>query len=502
VTLWYWPWIMLRATTVSTFASTLILALLVFAQGLSSAYIAVGVAVPLLVLAALRLARSATRGIGWRLVAAVGIAAAGWAIAFAPQLRMWLEQPKLAQQTLYPFFSRVAAPSELFASGEPSGIAPVALALIVLGGLAAAVGSGRHRTAWRSGVVWVVVGLALALPPRVLVFGHAILTPIGWLTDVGIPVHAVRDNGRRGLAALVGLCVLVGVAWAECEAWLTRRPWRHLIAMLVVVGIVGYAAGRPMGPNGMPTFGAAADLGIELLALGLYTPFALLAARWVQGRPAGTVASVTGRLRLGWLGRCLLIALPAVVLMLGLDGALLIATGDTMSGDRGSWVGTGDFLAAAAMLLVLVPLQTAAEEYVFRGWLLQAAGTFARRPWLAIVVQAPLFALAHGLGTPWGFADLVVFAVVLGWLAVRTGGIEAGIALHLVNNLVVMVLGAAFGGLADSGSAADAPLPAFLVATGINVGYAALIAWLARRRRVAVTVPEASTLVSFDPPRG
>jgi membrane protease YdiL (CAAX protease family) len=262
-----------------------------------------------------------------------------------------------------------------------------------------------------------------------------------------------------------------------------------LIAVAVGIYIVGAAAGRPTRADGTPTFGAAADLGGELLMLAVFIPFVLLAARWVQARPAGTVSSVTGRLRLRWLGLCLLVALGAVVVMLGADVALFAATGLDATDDLGRWVGPGEFLAATAMLLVLVPLQAAAEEYVCRGWLLQAAGAFARRPWFAIVLQAPVFALAHGLGTPWGFADLILFSVVLGWLTVRTGGLEAGIALHVVNNLVVMVFGAAFGGLAAEETAADAPWQMFVVAAAVNIGYAALVARLARRRGVETVSP-------------
>ena len=53
-----------------------------------------------------------------------------------------------------------------------------------------------------------------------------------------------------------------------------------------------------------------------------------------------------------------------------------------------------------------------------------------RTPWPGVLVSAVLFALAHGLGSAWGFADLVFFASVASWLSLRTGGLEAGIAMH------------------------------------------------------------------------
>src|SRR6185369_12363243 len=145
----------------------------------------------------------------------------------------------------------------------------------------------------------------------------------------------------------------------------------------------------------------------------------------------------------------------------------------SVTGDA-RWLGLGPVLAASAMLLVLIPLQAAAEEYAFRGWLLQALGTYARSPWVAVAVQAVLFSAAHGLGTPWGFVDLVVFGGLAGWLTVRTGGLEAAIALHVVNNLTWMLLGAATGNLSLDETAADLPWQVFVVDVPVLAGYAAV----------------------------
>ncbi len=227
VTLWYWPWIVLGAASpLRTRAATLGLGVLVFLQGLSSAYVAVAVLVPLLALATLRLARRESRRAGGQLLVAAALALAGWAFVFAPYLVVRLDNPELARQTLYPFFPQLAGASRLFAAGEPSGVAPAALAMIALGGLLALAGQGGHGAAWRNCLVWAVVGLVLSLPPRVVVAGHTLASPTGWLADAGIPLHAVRDNGRRGLAALIGLPLLVGVAYAGSAEWLRRRGQR------------------------------------------------------------------------------------------------------------------------------------------------------------------------------------------------------------------------------------------------------------------------------------
>ncbi len=96
-------------------------------------------------------------------------------------------------------------------------------------------------------------------------------------------------------------------------------------------------------------------------------------------------------------------------------------------------------------------------------------------------MQAVIFAALHGWGTPWGFADLTVFGLVTGVLAVRTGGLEAGIALHVCNNLLSCVLAAAYGELTIDETAADLPWQFALVDMAMLLAYGAAVLWLTRR---------------------
>jgi len=154
------------------------------------------------------------------------------------------------------------------------------------------------------------------------------------------------------------------------------------------------------------------------------TPAVALRVRWAGGRTLGSVSSVAGRLRGGWLLRCLG---PALVLLAAQVGALL-ATGQAE--DEGAWPGWGAYLVIVAVAVLLVPLQAAAEEYVTRGWLVQALVALTRSRWLAAVLASALFVALHGTADPWAVADLAVFALALCWLTFRTGGLEAAIALH------------------------------------------------------------------------
>ncbi|MEU4795959.1 CPBP family glutamic-type intramembrane protease [Streptomyces sp. NPDC023327] len=255
--------------------------------------------------------------------------------------------------------------------------------------------------------------------------------------------------------------------------------------MLVLLGaeIVGALLHRPVDADGFRVWGGIAETGLALLSLAVLTPVAFLAARWAQRRPAGTLSSVAGRLRWGWLGRCLAMGLPLVAGAFGV--MMLLPTPSGGGTDDVEWVGLPDFLLGLAMVCVLVPFQAAAEEYVFRGWLTQAVGAWFRSPWMAILPQAPLFAAAHGWGTPWGFADLVVFGLVAGALTIRTGGLEAAIGLHALNNLLAMGVSAGIvGALASDETAADMDWMSVAVDVVMLCGYAALVLRVAGRRGI------------------
>jgi membrane protease YdiL (CAAX protease family) len=254
----------------------------------------------------------------------------------------------------------------------------------------------------------------------------------------------------------------------------------YVVALMMTFAFLAVAAaltGHRTGPDGLPVFGPLPDLVVTLLMVALMLPAVVLAQRWVQGRPLGTLSSVTGRLR--WSPFMLCVPAAAVSTGLGLAGAMALTTGRG-GDDGGAWVGWGPFALSVLIMLAFVPLQAAAEEYAFRGFLMQAFGALLRRPWPAILIQAALFAAMHGWGTPWGFADLVVFGACAGWLTVRTGGLEAAIALHVVNNVAAFVLSAAFGLLTVDETAADAPWQLVLADVVAVLLYTAVVAKLTK----------------------
>ncbi|MFJ5863539.1 lysostaphin resistance A-like protein [Streptomyces parvus] len=267
-----------------------------------------------------------------------------------------------------------------------------------------------------------------------------------------------------------------------------------VVAGVLVVGIGGFVlaelldAGPASADSDLFFEDPVADLVVQLLGIAIAIPIVLWGARVIGRRPAGTVSSVVGRLRWGWLGRCAAVGFPLMVVQIG----VLIAWtwNDEPVGESGSgFPGWPVFLLSLAVILALVPFQAAAEEYVFRGWLVQVIGRVVRTPWPAVVVASLLFALAHGFGELSGFLLLLYSALWWGWLVIRTGGLEAVIVMHVANNLLAFGLAAGFGELASTETAADAPWQAMVAELVFAPLYCLTVARIAGRRGIERVSP-------------
>jgi membrane protease YdiL (CAAX protease family) len=191
----------------------------------------------------------------------------------------------------------------------------------------------------------------------------------------------------------------------------------------------------------------------------------------------------------------------AIVISATLFATLVVSVLVPTSGAEGTEMGgqlndftttTRDFLL---VVLLLTPLQAAGEEYVFRGYLTQAFGGLFKGPWVAVVGPALLFALAHGGQSAPVFFDRFAFGLVAGVLVIRTGGLEAGLAMHVLNNWLAFSLALAFG---DMGSALSPSggswwsIPVTLTQALVYLG----LVLLAARHRGLRTTTERAVLVA------
>jgi len=193
--------------------------------------------------------------------------------------------------------------------------------------------------------------------------------------------------------------------------------------------------------------GPASLLGLNL-GIASMIPVTWLIMRFLHRMRPRWLASVVPRMRWRFFAVCLGIAVVALLAQV-LVGSLLPATGgDDLSGHLNHF--TRSTALSAVVVLLTTPLQAAGEEYLFRGYLLQAFGSLFNSRWLAIIATATLFALAHGGQNIPLFFDRFAFGLIAGWLVTRTGGLEAGISLHILNNFLAFGVALTFGDLTST----------------------------------------------------
>jgi membrane protease YdiL (CAAX protease family) len=98
----------------------------------------------------------------------------------------------------------------------------------------------------------------------------------------------------------------------------------------------------------------------------------------------------------------------------------------------------GDRLLYLASSLLLIPA-AAAEELLFRGWLVRQVGTLLRRPVMLISVSGLLFSAAHFDFAPDAFLLRAVMGGSFAYMTLRLGGIELACGAHAVNNMMILL---------------------------------------------------------------
>jgi len=104
------------------------------------------------------------------------------------------------------------------------------------------------------------------------------------------------------------------------------------------------------------------------------------------------------------------------------------------------------FLILAAIAIVLVPIQTSFEEYLFRGYLMQGIGVVCKNKWVPLIVTSVLFGLLH-IANPeiekLGYILLVHYigtGFFLGVITLMDEGLELALGFHAANNLFTALL--------------------------------------------------------------
>jgi len=206
------------------------------------------------------------------------------------------------------------------------------------------------------------------------------------------------------------------------------------IIMFILAGLMTLAASQVFGVDfikfvlgkGIEGLNSAIPIIFTDLLIFMFVPGLYLASKIVKDRPFSSYASSRG----GWNFKLYLKALIIpVILYLMYQGIEIAVTGANGGTSQVS-------ILFLIVLFITVPLQSIAEEFMFRGVLLQTLGSWFKIPVLAIVIQAIIFAMAHGYNS-FGFFETLVMGLICGFFAWKTNGIEVSSAIHTANNFCV-----------------------------------------------------------------
>jgi membrane protease YdiL (CAAX protease family) len=216
--------------------------------------------------------------------------------------------------------------------------------------------------------------------------------------------------------------------------------WRYALGVFVIalfwlgLGYLPYLylADGPLGP--MADF-AAVNFSIFMMLAGL-----ALAVKGVHRRPL--LSLVTPHERIDWrrIAR----------------GAAVWAAFGVLAGAVEHWLYPGRyylsfdahrFFPFAALVLVLTPIQCAAEELVFRGYVMQGLALVTRSPALIAIASSLIFTAPHLLnpeverhGALLMGALYFAIGMVLATVVLRDGRLELALGLHAANNVFLALV--------------------------------------------------------------
>jgi membrane protease YdiL (CAAX protease family) len=291
-----------------------------------------------------------------------------------------------------------------------------------------------------------------------------------------------------------------------------RGVWRGILAIVLLhAGLLGFGAvagqiggqidlllGRDSIVTGGTEF-TTVTLATTFASSALLIPWSMLVQRWLYGVKGHSLHSVAGVFRAAVLGRAALVLVPVwavyLVVLTVLQPSAVV-----------DW-SVGDLLFMFVVTIVVIPLQSAGEEYGYRGLIFRAAANWGRGERSALVlgvtVSALLFATIHLSTDPWLNLQFLAVGITFALITWRTGGLETTVVLHAANNalglMLALVLHADLNAATDRSAGAGSiafVIPVVLLATITGV-----IWYRSRRTGPALTPPEGSREEQPEPAR-
>ena len=248
---------------------------------------------------------------------------------------------------------------------------------------------------------------------------------------------------------------------------------------LVAILVETAAFGRdPMDLTISPLMMVAVNL--SLAAMG---PLAVLLTALIARVPWRSLLASPRRMSLRRWGVFTGAFAVLVLAMLGISALFA----PEMAGLKGFAI-TGTTIGLVLVALLTTPLQAAGEEMMFRGALMPAVASWIRAAKPALIVgmiaSSVVFGLVHMSVDPWLLTYYTVFGACMAAMAVISRGLEAPIAFHVTNNVIMMVAGALFadgqGIVIDRSVGMGGPFMLLAIAVDLT---AVAIVWLYERRQ-------------------
>ena len=104
------------------------------------------------------------------------------------------------------------------------------------------------------------------------------------------------------------------------------------------------------------------------------------------------------------------------------------------------------FIKLLILAIILVPIQTSFEEYMFRGYLMQGVGLASKKRWIALVFTSITFGLLHAANPEVGTLGPIIMVyyigtgLFLGIITLMDEGMELALGFHAANNLITVLL--------------------------------------------------------------
>ncbi len=151
------------------------------------------------------------------------------------------------------------------------------------------------------------------------------------------------------------------------------------------------------------------------------------------------------------------------------------------------------FLPYLVIALLLIPMQTTAEEVFYRGWIQQRLEKGARSIWLVSTIGGLLFALPH-LANPEVSGNIALPIIgygstgfMLTWVTMRDKSMGLAVGAHAANNLSAGLLVSSIDSALPSASLYVTPEVSWGPAAVVSVLFIPLFIWLTGKWSAKVT---------------